>query len=211
VLPELGPYLGRLTEPSADIGGASARIEPVRVQMLTELFERAATARRADRALEPVAWLEVWGAATQAATGAVLAEAERRMLEATAMSRYPKRRIAALLPTAEDRRMMRARFSAAGIDLEAATDTVGGDVRRTAPELERAWDRLAVAAGRELDAWEQRAAGIRSWRRPWRSLVIGAVAAGLIGIWVGLVLGGYLPVPAPIRPLADWYWSLAWP
>ena len=210
-LPELGPFLGRLTAPSADAGGALARLEPIRVQLLTDLFERAATARRTGRALERAAWLEVWGTAIQATTGVVLAEAERRLREAAAVSRYPKRRIAALLPTAEDRRVMAAQFSAAGVDLEAATESPDSEVRRTAGELELAWDRLATTARREIEVWERRAAGIRTWPRPWRSLMIGGGVAGIIALWAGLVLGGYLPVPSLLRPVAEWYWSLPWP
>lgn len=210
-IPELGPFLGRLTAPPPYASVASVRLEPVRIQLLTDLFERAAGARRTGGALEQSAWLEVWGAATQGATAAVLAEAERRLREAAAASRYPKHRLAGLLPTADDRRVMAAQFSAAGTGLEAAVESPGDDVRRTAGELERAWDRLAVAAGRELAAWEHRAADIRAWQRPVRPLVIGGVVAGLAALWVGLVLGGYLPVPSLLRPLADWYWSLPWP
>lgn len=208
---ELGPLLGHLSAPPVGIGPDPARLEPVRIQLLTELFERAALARRTGTELKPAAWLEVWGVAVQSATGAVVVEAERRLREAAGYSRYPKRLLADRLPTAEDRVVMAARFSAAGTELEAVAESGGADLRRTAGELEHAWEQLVHTARQELAAWESRAAGIRTWRRPWRPLAIGGAAAGLIAILVGLVLGGYLPVPSPLRPVVEWYWSLPWP
>jgi hypothetical protein len=181
------------------------------VQLLTELFERHASARQRGAAPEPQAWLDAWGGATRAATALVATEAERRLREAGLVSRCPKRMIAAMLPTREDREVIAARLSAAGTELEFAAESSGDDLRRLSGELERAWDRLTEAAGRELSSWDQRAVVIRSWRRPWSPLVLGSVAAALLALWAGLVLGGYLPVPSLLRPVAEWYWSLPWP
>lgn len=208
---ELGEYLGRLTAQPAAPSPIGVLLDPVRVQLLTTLFERNDAARRSGNTLSPAAWLEVWGSATHAATALVLAEVERRLREAAQISRYPGRRIPALLPTPEDREVLAARFSAAGTGLELAAESGGDSMRRHAGELERAWDRLVATAGRELGAWESRAGEVRSWRRPWRSLVISATVAAVLALWAGLVLGGYLPVPAFLRPVLDWYWSLPWP
>lgn len=210
-LPELGPRLGRLTSPSSAPTGIGAILEPVRVQLLSEIFERNGTARREARDLESLAWLEGWERATHAATELVLAEVERRVQEAAAVSRFPRRRIASALPSAEDREVLAAQFSAAGSGLEAAVAAGGNAAGHPAGELERAWERLSETAGRELAIWNQRAAEIRAWRRPWRPLLLGGAVAGIVALWIGLVLGGYLPVPALLRPLAEWYWRLPWP
>ena len=158
-----------------------------------------------------MAWREVWTTATAAATDLVVAEVERRLQDAAAVSRFPRRRVASLLPTAEEREMIAARFSAAGTGLERATELEGADLRRRAGELEGAWEWLTAAAGRELSSRDQRVLEIRSWRRPWRPLVIGGIATGMLALWVGLILGGYLPVPALVQPVVEWYWGLSWP
>jgi hypothetical protein len=210
-LPELGPRLGRLASPSSAPTGIATILEPVRVQLLSEIFERNGTARKEARDLESSAWLEGWERATHAATELVLAEVERRVQEAAAVSRFPRSRIALALPSAEDRAVLAAQFSAAGSGLEAAVAAGGNAAGHPAGELEGAWERLSETAGRELAIWNQRAAEIRAWRRPWRPLLLGGAAAGLVALWIGLVLGGYLPVPALLRPLAEWYWRLPWP
>jgi len=121
------------------------------------------------------------------------------------------------------RRMRRAHqvsraFSSAGIGLEEATRELGNPevewgeaIRRTAGELTGAWDQLRAMARQEYDTWDRRTSQIREWRRPWRPLVLVGVAFLLLAAWLGLVLGGFLPVPVFLQPLADWYWGLPWP
>ena len=77
--------------------------------------------------------------------------------------------------------------------------------------MEQAWQRLIRAAEDEMSIWDRRIEEIRIWRRPWLPLVVGGGIALGIGAWLGMVLGGYLPVPGPLRPFAEWVWSLPWP
>jgi hypothetical protein len=224
--PELGPFLGHLASPDAP-GSRDPELEPVRLAMLSALFERAGRARamlaRGDAAgsrgaLSRETWLGIWGEAVAGAAGALLGGTERRLRDAALVSRIRSRRIAALLPGGEDRRILGARLASAGIGLEQATlelarDSLDWDetVRRCAGELTGAWDQLMVLARQEREFWDRRIADVRSWRRPWRPFILGAAALLLLAAWLGLVLGGYLPVPGFLRPLTDWYWSLPWP
>ena len=146
------------------------------------------------------------------------ARIERRIRDAAVISRFPDRLIAKRLPDAEERRVLTARLSSAGIGLEEATKELGNPaiewgeaIRRTAGELTGAWDQLRALAGQEYDAWDRRTIQIRDWRRPWRPLLLTGVALLVLAIWLGMVLGGFLPVPGFMRPVADWYWRLPWP
>lgn len=227
MIPELGPLLGRLAAPPVGPAIADPLLESIRLDLLSALYDRAGNARTLAAAGDPIAtrhalgppvWLEVWESAVAAAATAISAEIVRRLRVSAAISRYPKGRITALLPSPEDARILRAQLSAAGIRLEEATAqlaTSGPEwnemLRRVAGELEGAWEELCRTARQELDFWDRRAAEVRAWRRPWRPLLlIGAMLIVMAG-WLGLMLGGYLPVPPFLRPLAEWYWSLPWP
>jgi hypothetical protein len=225
-LPELGPLLGRLAAP--DTPAIRDRdLEPVRIALLSELFERAGRAREQLAAGDAAAaratlgrdtWLAIWERAVSEASTAMFAGIERRIRDAAAISRFPGRRVQTRLPDAEERRVLTARFSSAGIGLEEVTRDLGNPavewaeaIRRTAGEFTGAWDQLRAMARQEHDSWERRTMQIREWRRPWRPLVLVGVALLLLAVWLGLMLGGFLPVPAFLRPLAAWYWSLPWP
>ena len=225
-IPELGPLLGTLVEPP-DHEGEEAALDQTRLAMVDAVFGRAALARRhlaqgeeeaARVALGSSAWLEIWDAATSRSAATLIERTERRMREAAAYSRFPARRLAAQLPSPEDRAVLAAKLSAAGTGLEAAApalDERGEEwdqaARRAAGELEQAWQRLIRTAGDEVSIWERRIEEIRTWRRPWLPLAVGGGIALGLGAWMGLMLGGYLPVPGPLRPLAEWVWSLPWP
>lgn len=225
-VPELGPFLGHLASPDAP-ASRDPELEPVRLAMLSALFERAGQARAllasgdatGSRAVLPrEAWLEIWEAAVAGAAGAVLSGIERRLRHAAAMSRIRSRQVARLLPGPEDRRILKARLASAGMGLEQAPLELGKtslewdeSIRRTAGELTGAWDQLLALARQERDFWDRRIADARAWRRPWRPLVLSGTGLLLLAVWLGLELGGYLPVPGFLRPLTDWYWSLPWP
>ena len=226
-LPELGPLLGRLIEVPAELTAAEVALDAARVQMLTALFEHAGTAREllargdapgARLALGRTAWLGAWERAVADAGSAITTEITSRLREAASVSRFPPRRLPALLPGAEERRVLAARLSACGIGLEAAVhllddpSTSWSDaLRRTAGELEAAWEQIGITARQELSTWDRRATEIRQWRRPWTPLVVSGLFLVGITTWLGLVLGGYLPVPRWLAPLARWFWNLPWP
>lgn len=224
-IPELGPLLGRLIAPPGDYPPPRAGLEEVRLELLSILFERAGAARgllaagepsAARTALGSKAWIEVWERAVAGAEAVLADEANRLLRSAAGVSRFPAKRLATLLPGQGDRRLQAARLSAAGIPLEEAAarldrsaDAWEESLRLVAGELEAAWDRLLAISAQELAKWERRAAEVRGWRRPWLPLVlVGLVLLG-IGTWVGLMLGGYLPVPGWCLPVANWFWGLS--
>lgn len=226
MITEIGPFLGHLASPDAP-GSRDPELEPVRLQLLTSLFQRAGASRvrfaegdvgGGRAALSREAWLGVWDEAVKGAVAALLSGLERRLREAAAVSRIGSKKMAALLPGTEDRRILAARLASAGTGLEDATLELSRpgpewdeSIRRTAGELTAAWDQLLLLARQERDVWDRRVADVKAWKRPWRPLVLTATALLLIAGWLGLVLGGFLPVPGLLRPLTDWYWSLPWP
>jgi len=223
-LPELGPLLGRMLSPPAERTPVEAALDQIRLDLLTELFDRARAARDflalddaagARSALGGSVWRGVWDRAVASASATVIREIEQRLREAAAVSRYPAKRLARSLPDAEARRLLAARLSAAGIGLEEASERLSDSarpwpeiLRRVSGELEASWNRLLAAAGAELAGWEPLAAAIRSWRRPWRPLLVVSGVLLLIALWLGLVLGGFLAAPGWLRPLTSWVWNL---
>jgi hypothetical protein len=222
--PELGSLLGGLISPPGEKSPVEAGFEGVRLDLLTALFDRAGAARDslqagddagARSALGGPAWLEAWEHAVSDITRTVSEEIERRIRAAAAESRFPATRIAGKLPDAEERRVLAARLSAAGIALEASLELLSDasrpwseTLRRVAGELEAAWDQLLATARSELERGEARAAEVRRWRRSWRPLIIVAAVLLPLATWMGLVLGGYLRAPAWLRPFSDWVWNL---
>jgi len=223
-LPELGPLLGALVAAPVELPAGRAVLEEARVELLSRLFEKAGTARAAlakgdetaaRKALGPSSWLEAWERAVATAARSLGQEIERRLRHAAAESRYPRRKMAALLPGAEERRILTARLSAAGMGLEDAVPLLDNparaweeSLRRVAGELEAAWDLLVASALRELEPWDRRAMEIRMWRRSWLPLVIAGGLGLALAVWLGLVLGGIIPAPGWLRPLTDWVWNL---
>lgn len=202
-IPELGPLLGRLAAfPDQPLPG-EALLSPVRLALLTAVFERNG-------------WLPAWHRAVASAEQSVSAEIEARLRAAATVSRFPARRLASELPSQEDRGILAARLSAAGIGFEEAVgrlEFASGDSRQdeylrlVCGELEAAWSRLVSIASEELARWDLRALRVRSWQRPWTLLIIGATLLLSLAIWFGLVLGGYLNVPSWLHPTAEWIWS----
>ncbi len=76
-----------------------------------------------------------------------------------------------------------------------------------ARRLESAWLALAAGARAEQDRWKAEIDRARAWRRPTWLLWLISVSVLAVATYLGLVLGGYLPVPPPLRPLAQFWWS----
>jgi hypothetical protein len=212
---ELGPWLGRLVTPPEPPTPAEALLSEVRLQFLTAVFGRTD-------------WLIAWQAAVSGAATLVAAEAETRVRQAGSESRFPARRLRQSLLTDEDREILNARLSAAGIGLETLVTRLGsrlmgplaetqerstrqvedaGHLRMICGELEVAWDRLIHTANEELSKADRLAGEIRDWRRPLAPLLAGGLLLLAGATWAGLVLGGYLRAPGWFLPIAEWVWS----
>ena len=78
-----------------------------------------------------------------------------------------------------------------------------------ARRLESAWLALDAGARREQEHWAGEIERVRAWRRPtWPLWLITAVVVGA-ATYLGLVLGGYLPVPPPLEGLTAFWWAAA--
>jgi hypothetical protein len=235
IIPELGPSLGRLTDPGAEPGAEAPgiRLDDIRLGLVTGVFELAGAARgfaAADDAqgamasLSRVAWLGLWEKALASTADRITASVNTGLEVAAEESRYPRRRLEPLRLRADDTRAIAARLGRGGAPFVAALDlleqaarshSLNGDAVRAwrdqlnaaARRLEAAWLALEVAADEEQQHWRADVDRVRRWRRPrwplW--LITGLVVGG--AAYVGLVLGGYLRVPAALERLTQWWWA----
>lgn len=226
-IPEIGPYLGRLADAVRQFEDPAVGLDPIRLEMVSDLFERTQSAREflltgdeggARAALDKGAWLNLWRRAAHQAAERTSATMAARLTAAAQRSRYPARRLSLLLPSDEARGILVSKLEAAGIPLESR-------LARGFPIRSGWWDSVRQAAVALEDSWEDLEAVIRSelaevgpvvqrverWQPspvPWY-LALG-VGFALTG-WLGLVLGGYVPRPQWLDPFNDWFWSLPWP
>ncbi len=240
MVPELGPSLGRLSDPAGslpDRGALGVVLEDIRLNLVTRLFDVAGAARSfaaaGDRqgaiaSLGRVAWLELWERAVAAAARRMADTVNDRLRDAAAESRLPSKRLNDVLLTTEDERAIASRLGSGGASFVSALDALEQTVpaasasgargrqgqeewQRTlvtaARRLESAWLALISAALAEQDRWSGEIERVRAWRRPTWPLWMATLALLLVLTYLGLVLGGYLPVPGPLRGLAELWWS----
>ncbi len=185
-------------------------------------FAAAGDAAGAVGSLSRVALLELWEKAVADAAERITATVNRRLRAAGAESLYPARRLSQLLLTPDDTRAIAARLGSGGAGFVAALDALE-QTGRTAPavsahqwrealtaaarRLEAAWLALEESAAAEQRHWAGDVERVRGWRRPtWPLWLITLLLLGAAA-WLGLVLGGYLPVPDPLRGFAEWWWA----
>jgi hypothetical protein len=240
MVPELGPSLGRLSDPpvvAANPGALGVVLEDIRLDLVTRIFDVAGAARSfmaaGDRqgavsSLGRVAWLELWERAVSTAAQRLAEVVNARLRDAATESRLPPSRLAAFLLTAEDIRAIGSRLGSGGASFVSALDALEQTVPAAAASgargrlgqeewqlalataarrLESAWLALTDAAQAEQDRWRGEIERVRSWRRPRWPLWLITLAVFLVLGYLGLLLGGYLPVPPPLRGMAEFWWS----
>lgn len=232
-VPELGPALGRMVRPpvvSTDRDWPP--LDDLRLDLATRLFELAGEARNAQgegaERLTASAWRQAWETTVHAVAARAADQADARMLSASRAARMPKRRVARHLLSPADRRALTARLGEGAVSLYAALESLEA-ARRTladrplragageqewkeaveaaARRQETAWLALESAWERDRPVWEQEIASIRRWRRPAWPEVASVLLLLATATWLGLVLGGFLPVPGPLRGLATFVWE----
>jgi hypothetical protein len=237
LVPELGPSLGRLVDPPPSPAGLLlVPLDDIRLALVSGVFDLAGAGRAFAASGDPqgavaslgrVAWLQLWEKAVATAAARIAGEASARLRDAAAESRFPARRLQALLPSDQDVRAIAARIGSGGGPFVAALDALehsgyasGTRAREalglrgwqdalatTARRLESAWMALEAAAREEQEHWAGEIRQVRGWRRPaWPLWAVTAVVVGAAA-YVGLVLGGYLPVPEMLEGLAALWWS----
>jgi len=212
-------------------------LEDIRLDLVSQLFDLAGDARRwvreGDRplalaTLDREAWHGAWQRAVQATAERAAAEISVRLLAAAREARLPARRTRTLALDAREVQALGARLShGAAPFLQAA-----GNLDRAAPparldrapvaavrawqealttvarRLEAAWLALEEALGREWLEWDREVEDLRRWRRPLLPLVLLGVGLFALALYAGLVLGGFLPVPGPLRGIIEEIWGL---
>lgn len=238
VVPELGPWLGRLTRdpgpPAAELDGAPLVLDDLRLALVTAIFAAGAAARAraaqgdlagAATELAAARWRAALDEATDGAAARVIETARAACARAGAVSRASRRRIRAAAPADAQRPLIAGRlrvtalpFLAALDQLEAAASAVQADaaaaaawleaLARAARKLETAWEEVEQEAAVELAACAPAATALRAWRRPRWPVMAAGLAALAAATWVGLMVGGWVPVPGALRPLVAPLWDV---
>lgn len=232
--PSLGRLVDPPAEPA---GALRVSLVDIRIGLVTGVFDLAGAGRSfaaagdhggAVASLGRVAWLQLWERAVDAAAARIAGEANAGLRLAADESRYSRRRLERLLLTDEDSRAIGARlgsgggqFVAALDQLELAVHTTGSvkgrgvagaqawqaAIAAAARRLESAWLALEDCSRREQAHWAGEIARVRGWHRPtWPVWLLTVVVGGAAG-YLGLVLGGYVPVPPPLEGLAAFWWT----
>ncbi|HYF38741.1 MAG TPA: hypothetical protein VD930_03550, partial [Gemmatimonadales bacterium] len=125
-VPELGPSLGRLSDPPqvpTSPGTLGLVLEDIRLDLVTRLFDIAGAARAfmsaGDResaiaSLGRVAWLELWERAVAAAAQRLSDLVNTRLRAAAAEARLPQKKLGVVLLTADDVRAIGSRLGSGG-------------------------------------------------------------------------------------------------
>jgi hypothetical protein len=234
-VPELGPSLSRLTSRFSD-APPLLDLDALRFDLVTELMELASSARdfaESDDRGAAVACVSGkglqarWEATIETVAERITAVVNGAFDRAATISRYPGRQRAALHLDEVERRAITGRLGAESAPLVMALDALDQAARPASAagdrglagfvawtdalllasrRLEGAWLAMEHAAESELASWRVEAEQVEQWRRP--LLPVWMATAGVLGLalYLGLAFGGYIPVPAPLRPLALQVW-----
>ena len=169
------------------------------------------------------AWTAAWDHAVRRA-GARVADALDAEITRTARQvRMPRRRLRRHMLSNAEKRAIVARlgtgggtFVAALDELEAAAAKVADSsvlekdahagwqdaLRTVARRLEAAWLALEAEVEEERARWNPEIEAIAKWRPSLWPVIALWLPLGVVLVWLGLILGGYLPAPAWLaRPL----------
>jgi hypothetical protein len=204
--------------------------------LVTALFDRAGEAREWSEAedidltvttLARNRWLEAWDQGVQTVSERTVAALNKRFELAAAESRMPRRFRRRLPLTADEARALAARLSAGDAPFRHAVEeleragarvrsaradsaalTIWSEAVRTAARrLEAAWLALEESLTLAWTEWGAEIERVRTWQRPVWPLLLTAVLLLVAATYAGLLLGGYLPVPAPLEQPVQWWWS----
>jgi len=231
-VPELAPALGRLIVPRRLVE-PWVPLDDLREALATRVIECAGAARRdaADdapaRALTQLshdAWSGAWNEAVRRTAERVAGALDAGIALAARQVRMPRRRRRALALAGAERRAIAARFASGADGFEEAllavaqaTDTLHRTwpadptahadwqeaQQQAARRLEAAWLALETQVEAERRRWAPELEAIGAWR-PSLWPVFGVwIPGAALAIWLGLVLGGYLPAPPWLAALLD--------
>src|SRR6266436_4004548 len=211
-VPELAPSLGRVLVPRR-LEEPWVPLDDIREELATRVMELAGEARGAAAREERDRVLDAVSRPGERVTAALDGEIER----AARQVRMPRGRRRRSLLTGPEKRAIAARLAAGGEALVAALDALDGvagrvreasvldkaahadwqeALRTAARRLEAAWLALETQVADEQRRWADEIDAVARWRPSlWPLLALWAPLAVAL-VWLGLVLGGYLPAPA---------------
>lgn len=163
------------------------------------------------------AWAATWDNAVRHAGARVAAALDAEITRTAREVRLPRRRLRRHLLTNSEKRAIVARLGTGGGPFVAALDELEAAAARAAEasvldkdshtawqealrtvarRLEAAWLALEAEVDEERGRWAPEIDAVAAWRPSlWPVYVVWAPVAFLL-IWLGLMLGGYVPAPA---------------
>ena len=170
VLPELGPWLGRLCNAHSSATGVRhfVPLDDIRLALATGVLDLAGAARGFSSddhgaivgSLHARHWRQLWEQALSAASARTAEAISTGFASAAVESRFPARRLARLLVSAPELAAMTARLGAGAIPFEEALtrlEELAGAAGSSGSGSEAAfgrWSASLTAAARQLDsAW----------------------------------------------------------
>jgi hypothetical protein len=224
-VPELAPSLGRLLVPRR-LEEPWVPLDDIREELVTQVIELAGAARQAAAreerdgvlaALAREAWLGAWEQAVRRAGARVSDALDAEIESAGWRVRMPRRARRRRFLSPAERRAVAARLGAGAEPFVAALDALAAAalrvrdasvadraahaewqeaLRTAARRLEAAWLALEDGVAEERRRWAPEIAAVTRWRPSLLPVVALWVPLAALLLWLGLVLGGYLPAPA---------------
>ncbi len=163
------------------------------------------------------AWAAAWDHAVRRAAIRVAAALDAEITRTARQVRMPRRRLRRHLLSNAEKRAIGARLGAGGGTFVAALDELesaaarAGDasvlekdahatwqeaLRTVARRLEAAWLALEAEVDAERERWSPEIDTLAAWRHSlWPAIAVW-LPLGVLLLWLGLMLGGYVPAPA---------------
>ena len=221
-VPELAPSLGRIIVPRR-LQPPWVPLDDIREELATRVLElggegRAAAAR--ETILETTgraAWSSMWNSAVRRASGRVAEALDAEITRTARAVRLPRRRLRRYLLTNAERRAIAARLGTGGRAFVVALDALETAAARVADasvlekdahaawqealrtvarRLEAAWLALETEVEEEHGRWRSELAALAAWRPSLWPVFFVWLPLSVLLVWLGLILGGYLPAPA---------------
>lgn len=223
-VPELASSLGRLVVPRRQTE-PWVPLDDIREELATRIIELGGEARGAaareqrDQVLEALgrrAWLAAWERAVRRAAERVAEALDRTISVAARRVRMPRGEVRRRLLSGGERRAIAARLGSGAERFVAALDALDAAaaqarqasvldkeahaewqeaLRAAARRLEAAWLALEDELVAEARRWVPEIDAVTAWRPSlWPIFAVWTPLAA-VGIWLALLLGGYLPAP----------------
>jgi hypothetical protein len=163
------------------------------------------------------AWSAAWDNAVRRAAARVAEALDAEVMRTGRQVRMPRRRLRRHLLANAEKRAIAARLGTGGGTFVAALDAMDAAAARVADasvldkeahadwqealrtvarRLEAAWLALEQEVDEERQRWNPEIDTLAAWRPSLSPVIAFWLPVALVLVWLGLVLGGYLPAPA---------------